>query len=133
MSTPRLWVSFKISATGSAVEASIATSAPIANARLRRCASGSTDHTRVTPESFSIAIVSSPIGPAPNTTAVSPGRGAANFIECTITASGSTTAPSAKLRFFGSPNKFPSGRLTNSRKNPGSSCTLMNRIFAQTL
>ena len=48
----------------------------------RRCATGSTAQMRPAPAACRQAIVSSPMGPAPNTATVSPSCMAANLMEC---------------------------------------------------
>ena len=78
-------------------------------------------------------MVNSPMGPAPNTAAVSPGPTAANFIECIATASGSATDASSIERPAGIGSRLMAGRFTSSRKNPGCPGLLRNRMFAQTL
>src|ERR1035441_1797157 len=74
-----------------------------------------------------------PMGPAPNTAAVSPGAMEANFMECMATASGSATDASSIDRPAGMGSRLAAGRFTSSRKNPGCPGLLKNRMLAQTL
>ena len=75
---------------------------------------------RRTPWSFSMAMVRTPMGPQPQTAAVSPGMGRAKWREWRAMARGSKSVPSAKLRPAGRGRTLWAGRLTMSRKKPGS-------------
>src|ERR1041384_3577822 len=74
---------------------------------------------RFAPATFRHAIVNRPMGPPPYTATVSSGWIAANFMECSATASGSTSVPSSIETCGGMAKRFSTGRLTNWRKNPG--------------
>ena len=65
--------------------------------------------TRLHPPASAASAVTIPIGPAPMTTATSPGLIFALFAACMPTASGSTIAASAKLTLSGTLNVNAAG------------------------
>lgn len=71
-------------------------------AAFRRIGIRSTAVMSVAPKARAAATVTSPIGPAPSTTAVSPALSPTKLTACSPTASGSTVAPASVLTFSGS-------------------------------
>ena len=70
------------------------------------------------PPASAASAVSTPMGPAPVTTATSPGLMRALMAACMPTASGSTMAPSAKLTLSGSLKVNAAGCTTLGRNTP---------------
>src|ERR1039458_7279670 len=129
-STPRFDVSARIWRASSICVGSSVAWAPMWRASSRRCGTGSIAQMRPAPATLRQAIVSSPMGPAPKTATVSPGWIAANCMECMATASGSTMVASSRGMSGGMASRLATGRLTNSRKNPGMPALLIKRSKA---
>ena len=74
--------------------------------------------TRAQPAAKAASTVTRPIGPAPMTTAMSPGLICALTVPWTPTASGSTMAPAAKETLSGSLKVKSAGWTTDGRRTP---------------
>lgn len=70
------------------------------------------------PPASAARAVTTPIGPAPITSAISPGLIPALVAACMPMAKGSTMAPSAKLTLSGNLNVKAAGWMTVSRRQP---------------